>query len=634
MKEVVVIAPIQSLADHASAIVAEAGFDNVQVLLGNLTEGVEVARQAIAAGARIIVSRGGTYDLIAAEVSIPVVEIKVTAFDWIESLTRLKQQGSPGLVGIVGHRNIIAGADVVAAALGLNAVAVAVDARSDVAAEVDRLIGSGVTAFVGNSQVESAARQRNCSAIWVQSGRRSIFDAIHEARQILLATLQQKEQAQRFATIIDFVHDGIVAIDGAGKITVFNSASEKIMGVAKQEALGRDIVGIVPNTQLLHVLKTQVPEIGDIQHLGEGTVVATNRVPVVVEGKVMGAVATYQDISEVQRLEQKIRLRLAEKGFVAKYTFSDIVSRSPVMAECIRTAQKFANYEASVLISGPSGSGKELFAQSMHNHSKRKNKPFVAINCAALPESLIESELFGYVEGSFTGASRKGKAGLFEMAHGGTIFLDEIGELPLLLQGRLLRVLQEKQVMRIGDDKLIPVDVRVICASNRDLRDLLRQNLFRTDLYFRIAFLNLFLPPLSERMEDLEPLCQHFIGMLSAQYRSGPVQLSTEARSYLQSYNFTGNIRELYGMLERAIVVCDSKTIEIGDLTAIPSHRLEADDADRLSFPVSGRTLRDVERSYIEHVFRNTHESIKDSSAILDIDRTTLWRKIKQFGLK
>jgi PAS domain S-box-containing protein len=258
------------------------------------------------------------------------------------------------------------------------------------------------------------------------------------------------------------VHNGIIAIDKQGYITVFNRASEKITGFSRQEAMGRPITEIIPQTRLLGALEREQSVIGDIQTLDSQTVVATNRIPVVVDGEVRGAVGTYQDITEVQRLEQKIRIKLAEKGFVAQY-------------------------DTSMLIFGSSGVGKELFAQSIHRNGKRKNAPFVAINCAALPESLIESELFGYAEGSFTGAVHKGKAGLFEMAHGGTIFLDGIGELPLLLQGRLLRVLQEKQVMRLGDNKLIPVDMRIICATNLDLRLLVDTHQFRGDLYFRIA---------------------------------------------------------------------------------------------------------------------------------------------------
>ena len=368
-------------------------------------------------------------------------------------------------------------------------------------AKFDDLIALGAKAGASNRDV--AARSEVIITMLPNSPH--VREAVLGA--CLLYTSQasrlQKEKAQQFATIIDFVHDGIVAIDRSGRITVFNSASEKITGYNKHKALGKKITEVIPETKLLNILETEQSEIGDIQRLDDHTVIASNRVPVIVDGEVLGAVATYQDITEVQKLEQKIRIRLSEKGFVAQYSFDGIIHESVAISDCIRTAKKFAMYDTSVLICGPSGVGKELFAQGIHNCSPRRNSPFVAINCAALPESLIESELFGYVEGSFTGATKKGKAGLFEMAHGGTILLDEISELPLLLQGRLLRVLQEKQVMRIGDNKLIPVDVRIICATNRDLRSLVSQNLFRVDLYLDVY----------KR--------QAYTGLSSGSYRSG-----------------------------------------------------------------------------------------------------------------
>jgi PAS domain S-box-containing protein len=457
-------------------------------------------------------------------------------------------------------------------------------------------------------------------------------NAIEQAKSILYAAQQEKEKAQRFSTIIDFVHDGIIAVDAAGCITVFNTAAQEITGFSRQEALGRKITDIIPDTRLLKVLETARPELGDIQRLDEQTVIATNRIPVVVDGQVRGAVATYQDISEVQRLEQAIRIRLSEKGFVAQYQFADIVHQSAAIADCIRTAQKFARYDTSVLICGPSGVGKELFAQGIHNASGRRNSPFVAINCAALPEALIESELFGYVEGSFTGAAKKGKAGLFEMAHGGTIFLDEISELPLVLQGRLLRVLQEKQVMRIGDNKLVPVDVRVVCATNRDLRNLVSHQQFRSDLYFRVAILSLHIPALNERSEDIELLAAHFVEAFGYRYRKGRMTLSAEAIAYLREYDYEGNVRELQGMIERAVVVCEGKAIGRDDLAAGNRTGPVRTPAGEIAFPV-GQSLREVEDWYIRQVYREAKGSVKECSAILGIDRTTLWRRIKEIPL-
>ena len=630
MKEIVVVAPFSSMSEVTRRVVAENGFTNVDLLEANPENVLELTRLAIDSGAKVIVTRGGFYELIKIEFDIPVVEIKVTAFDLIEIFKEVKQSAETGLIGVIGYRNVIYGAEIIAEVMGLRTVCFEITNNSDYAAEVERQIRQGIRLFVGDNNVKAAVEKPNCKAFLVPSGSQAMLTAVQQAKDILYASRLQKEKAQQFATIIDFVHDGIIAIDNQGRVTVFNSASEKITGFSKQEALGKQITEIIPETRLLNVLETMRPEIGDIQQLENQTIIATSRTAVVVDGEVRGAVATYQDITDVQKLEQKIRVKLAEKGFVAQYDFSDVIHKSDVVAECIRAAQKFAQYDTSVLIFGPSGVGKELFAQGIHNTSTRRNSPFVAINCAALPETLIESELFGYVEGSFTGAAKKGKAGLFEMAHGGTLFLDEISELPILLQGRLLRVLQEKQVMRIGDDKLIPVDVRIICATNRDLTSLVNQNQFRSDLFFRVAILSLYIPPLNERIEDIELLAMHFIKDFAGRYRKGRMSLDPEAISYLRSRTYKGNIRELRGMIERAVVISEGRIIGVDDLAVMPCAEAPVTAArERFAFS-EALSLKDLEDDYIEYVYTRTNGSLKESSAILGIGRTTLWRRIKE----
>ncbi|MDR2614214.1 MAG: sigma 54-interacting transcriptional regulator [Candidatus Accumulibacter sp.] len=641
MKEIVVVAPIPSMLELTRQVIDAEGHGAVEVRPGNIRGGLEAARQAIGEGAKVIVSRGGTYQMIKADTDLPVVEIKVTAFDLIESFREAKRAApANGLIGVIGYSNVISGADIVAELMGLKAMLFEIVDLDDIAAEVDRQIGLGIRVFVGDGNVECAASRYESTVILVQSGTQAIRDAIQEAERILHAARnekekgeREKEKAQQFSAIIDFVQDGIIATDDRGVVTVFNSASEKIVGRPREEALGQYITNVFPEIPLLDILKTKRSEIGEIRQLKNGTVISSNLVPVAVDGAVKGVVATYQDITEVQRLERGIRIRLSENGFVAQHEFDDIVHRSEAMEECIRTARKFSDNLASVLISGPTGVGKELFAQSIHNGSRRRNFPFVAINCAALPETLIESELFGYVDGSFTGAAKKGKAGLFEMAHGGTVFLDEISELPTILQGRLLRVLQEKKVMRIGDNKLIPVDVRVICASNRDLRKMAARKQFRADLYFRIAILSLYVPALAERREDVEILSWHFVHEAASRYRKGKMTLAPEALTFLRGYPFEGNVRELQGMIERAVVVCEGRIIQVADLIAAPNRYDGGRDDDEPGIFFShGQTLKEMEDRYIEHVFQKTNGSISAASVILGVDRTTLWRRMKGRG--
>ena len=636
MKEIVVIAPFSSMSEVTERVIEENSYTSVRLIEANMQNVLEKTQLAIKAGAKVIISRGGVFDLIKKNFDIPVVEVKVTAFDLIESFKALRQVGYNQTIGVIGFRNVIAGADIIADVMGLKTVRFEISNKNEIAVEVARQARQGIKVFLGDGDVETVVAEHNCTFSLVHSGSQAMQYAIEQAHEILCAARIQKDKAQQFATIIDFVHDGIIAIDTQGCITVFNSASEKLTCVSKQDAIGKKITEVIPETRLLNILETVRPEIGDIQQLDNEMVVATNRVPVVVDGEVRGAVATYQNITEVQKLEQKIRIKLSERGFVAQYRFSDIIHKSGVMSKCIRAAQKFSNYDTSVLIYGPSGVGKELFAQGIHNSSRRKNSPFVAINCAALPETLIESELFGYVEGSFTGATKKGKPGLFEMAHGGTIFLDEISELPIILQGRLLRVLQEKEVMRIGDSKLIPVDVRIICATNRDLSALVKQKQFRSDLYFRIATLNLYIPSLNKRVEDIDLLSAYFLKKFGDKYRKGQMILGQAAIDYLRTYDYKGSVRELQGMIERAVVICEGKIIGVEDLAMTSySDEFEAMPAVGESiFLPEGHTLKDIEAEYIEYVFRKTNGSIKESSELLGIGRSTLWRRIKEKNIR
>jgi len=289
--------------------------------------------------------------------------------------------------------------------------------------------------------------------------------------------------------------------------------------------------------------------------------------------------------------------------------------------------------------------GKELFAQSIHNYSNRRKGPFVAINCAALPPNLIESELFGYAEGAFTGALKGGKLGIFELAHGGTIFLDEIEEIPIEIQGRLLRVLQEREVMRIGDNKVIPVDVRIISATNKDLNAMVEEGKFREDLYFRINILTLNIPPLNKRKEDIEQLGSFFIKKYCLKYNKHLQGISKEALNYLLNYNYKGNVRELQGMIQRGVILSEGDKLGIEDVILddenginnvaynVAYNELNEDalGKEEITFKVQGeKSLKEVEKQYIMYVLKKCNGSIVNASNILNVNRTTVWRKLKE----
>ncbi|MBM7623052.1 sigma-54 interaction domain-containing protein [Sporohalobacter salinus] len=360
--------------------------------------------------------------------------------------------------------------------------------------------------------------------------------------------------------VINHVHDGVIYVNQQARIEIFNQKAEEIFEMEAKEVIGTKVEEKIFNTKLNSILKTGDKHLNSLQNIGEKKIV-TSRAPVKLDGEIIGALATFKDVTEVKKLEKNLRRKLKDKGHIAKYEFSDIVGNSTNINNTIQKAKDLSESESTILIQGESGTGKELFAQSIHNYSNRSKQPFVAINCAALPDNLLESELFGYEEGAFTGAKKGGKPGVFEQAHTGTIFLDEVGNIPFNIQTNLLRVLQEEEVMRIGGTKVTPIDIRVIAATNRDLHKLVKENKFREDLYYRLNVLPLKIPPLRKRREDIQPLIEFFLKKFGAE----ELVFSEEIKSRLYNHNWFGNVRELENCIEYISQICN-EVVEVKDL--------------------------------------------------------------------
>jgi transcriptional regulator with PAS, ATPase and Fis domain len=337
-------------------------------------------------------------------------------------------------------------------------------------------------------------------------------------------------------TVINLAHEGILLLDNHQKVSLYNHALAEMLN------LGEGIVGCgleVFEPEIREILAQDQNQEWIVETKGHSIVV--NRQDIHYFGERSGSYFNFQEVTYIRQLEQNLSSKLRERGLTTRYSFSDVLFQSPKMGTCLELARRIAGSDFTVLIMGESGTGKELLAQSIHNASARSKQPFVAVNCAAVPENLLESELFGYVGGSFTGALREGKAGLFEQANNGTVFLDEIGDMPPMLQGKLLRVLQERQFMRVGSTKMTQVNIRVIAATNRNLRERIQAGQFRDDLYYRLNALSLIVPPLRDRPEDIFLLLKHFL----AEQNQAHLKFTPEARNLLLRYGWPGNIREL-----------------------------------------------------------------------------------------
>ncbi|WGD52332.1 sigma 54-interacting transcriptional regulator [Bradyrhizobium sp. CB1650] len=440
--------------------------------------------------------------------------------------------------------------------------------------------------------------------------------------------------------------EGAIAIDRGGRVVYVNEKYLAALGLKRtSEAIGRPIEEIIPNSLMRKVAETGEPILLDIMELGGEQLVVT-RMPIEDErGSVIGAIGfvLYDQLdslkpllARVAQLESDLRLarRQLSNARAARFTFGDFVGATPAIAQAKEFAKRAARQNVTVLLTGETGTGKELLAQAIHNASARAEKPFVSVNVAAIPETLIESEFFGTAPGAYTGADRRGREGKFRIADGGTLFLDEIGEMPLQLQAKLLRVLQEREIERLGSDKITKVDVRVIAATNVDLRKRVSEGAFRADLYYRLNVLSIDLPPLRKCLDDLPDICSRLIEEIGDYIHA---RITPSGLAALARYDWPGNVRELRNILERALILSDSGRLTGDDFVHILPVGAEAGSAPLprmtgLVVPYA-EAEAEFEKQTLEQALAASNGQISEAARMLRISRATFYKKLAKFGL-
>jgi PAS domain S-box-containing protein len=427
--------------------------------------------------------------------------------------------------------------------------------------------------------------------------------------------------------ILDSINEGVFTVDEEWRVTSFNGAAERITGVTREEAIGRHCSEVF-HANICETACALRRTMSDGQPIVNATAHIVNhagqRIPIRIstallkddEDHVIGGVETFQDLSQVEELKKELK---------ARYSFQDIIGRSPVMLRLFELLPRIAESNSTVLIEGVSGTGKELFARAIHALSTRKNRRFVAVNCAALPDTLLESELFGYKAGAFTDAKRD-KPGRFAVADGGTIFLDEIGDVSPAMQVRLLRVLQERVIEPLGAIEPQKVNVRVVVATNRDLAELVKAGRFREDLYYRIKVIHLQLPSLKERREDIPLLVDHMVARFNRLQGKDVAGVSDHVMGTLMEYDFPGNVRELENIVEQAFVLCRGGLIELNHLPPEmrPLSALAGGEPDSM-------TVSSMEKHLITVTLERHNGNRKKAAGDLGIDTSTLFRKIRRY---
>ena len=486
---------------------------------------------------------------------------------------------------------------------------------------IRKAVDDGADFFIGGNEVVNVANEMGYNGVKILAGRQSVRQVLDEAWNIHVYQTEKEAQVSRLEAIVENIGEGIIACDKHKNITECNRFAQEFLEKTLSNILGLPISKVEPRFDLTPFEKLVEPEHGTIISIN-GTDVAMSRIPIIVNGEFESGVIVIQKLSQIQRIEEESRLSVMEAGMVANHVFKDILGKSPGIVEAKQIAMNYAKVNANVLLLGETGTGKEMFAQSIHNASNRRNKPFVAVNCAALPESLLESELFGYVGGAFTGASKGGKAGLFEMAHTGTIFLDEISEMSLQLQGRLLRVLEERKIMRLGHDKVIPVDVRIIAASNQNLEDLVSRSLFRKDLFYRLDVLRLRIPSLRERPDDIPELVTNYIEHFDKSNHMTKHMIDPSIFPYLKSLEWPGNVRQLRNFCERLSTVVFESIISMKDVERCITRGF-----------ITSEFKEQSEKEKIIEVIAECNGNRSKAAETLGFDRSTLYRKMRRYGL-
>lgn len=633
-----IFASSQSILNRVE-VLAAGRQDYIAIKTQALDDAIPLALEMERNGIEVIISRRGTAHLLRENLRIPVLAFPDRSLDILVSLKKASNIGRRILLTV--FRQNMGGLAIVEDLLDIRLVQKIYENKASMARGILQAKREGCEVAVGGIVTQHLASDIGLEFVEIRTSKEDIDATIENAKSVAQAGREQKAAARRYRSIIDAASDGIIAVDEKGLISTINATARERLQISEEEAVGEPITRLIPDCGIPQVLMTKRPVNDRLGQIREDHFLF-NHLPIIMSGESIGAVSTFRHINHVMRAEHVVRRSLS-KGLVSKYTLDELIHVSPTMQDVIDTGRQYAKTESTILIMGETGTGKEIFAHGIHHLSSRTGRPFVSVNCAAIPEQLLESELFGYEEGAFTGSKKGGKPGLFEIAHQGSIFLDEIESTPFPVQLRLLRVLQEREVMRIGANRKIPVDVRIIAAASHDLSISVQQGSFREDLFFRLNVLRIRIPPLRQRKEDIPVLLDFFVSLFSNSHGLDPIGLPESYLNRLMQYPWPGNVRQLRNFAERYVMNCslgcstDRLKALYQELIEYPPLKMEIADAAGTSVPLREQVKKIVlsdEKNIIKQALKKARYHKSTAAEQLGISRTTLWRKMKALGLE
>ena len=589
-----------------------------------------------------MIVRGATYlDLCRNALSVPVIELIINGTDIVNMLLQLRQKYGSVPAAVLGTQNMILGVEKLARQLNVDVTPYCFPENSvpEIRKCVEQAARDGKKVVIGGSTGCRLAEEMGLTSMLISSGREAFWNAISEAKQQAKISIVEREKALSLQTMLDNAYEGLVAIDRNRQISFLNMAAIQILQLSQREQYLGKPASTVFSTPTLNRIVSAAENTDEIIEY-KNTHLSVKTKNMMMHGLRAGTVVSLLNAAQIQTTEDQLRKKLHYKGHKAKYTFGDIITRSPRMIACIQEAKAFAQTDSNIVVVGETGTGKELLSQSIHAWSRRSQNNFVAINCAALPENLLESELFGYVEGAFTGAMNS-KIGLVELAENGTLFLDEITEASPRVQAKLLRVLQERNFLRVGGTRPISINFRLVAASNRNLGEAVRKGLFRADLYYRIAVICLKIPPLRERREDILPLARYYLRHFAHRHGREVVRDFSEAgRRRLEQWSWPGNIRELRNVIEQSVILSGGRTLsfqeEFEERTSRSGQGVAPVPLSSERPPQEPLSLEEAEKRCLVAALRKTNWRIDGAHgalSILKISRSALYAKMRRYGI-
>lgn len=623
--------------------------EKVEIAVIKIGEEKDMAYKMLDRGAEVFFAYGATRRKINQTIDQPVVDVSRTYLDLITALIKARKHSDH--IGLSSFGKPTDGVDILENLLGVKVHQFVFTNTTELIQGVENLAEDGIRVVVGGGVSKRTMEAKGGTGIINVPRKSSVELAFEDARMIADVRRKEAGSGERLRTILEMIDEGVVSVDNYGRLDNYNDRAEQILGIRMKHDIGRPSSGIGKKINLIDVITTGKPEIDIFKKINNNNIFVSS-LPIQIDGDTQGAVAILKDANYIQDMSRKLKESSYQKGFVARHTVADIKHKCKQMKHLLAKAARYADTDATILIRGETGTGKELLAQSIHNLNHRKNQPFVAVNCAAIPENLLESELFGHEEGAFTGAKKGGRTGLFEMANGGTIFLDEIADISPGMQARLLRVIETKEVMRVGGDRYMPVGLHIISSTYKDLYREVRAGHFRADLFYRLSVLKLHIPPLRNRAEDIPVIIK---ALLKKQCKPGYMPLTPDMVEQLKHHQWQGNVRELTSFVESYLTLLNGSTAdeqlfvdlfqELREQEALsgPVGKFDIENAESENtkmqhpedlFKFSGNLkerLEKYELVIIKQMLKECQFSKKKTAEQLGVSVNTLWRKMQQF---